>query len=259
MSKLTAITFLNCRQQQLVGVLHHGIGETPRPCLIVSHGYTETKMGDRSRSLVDFARYAVEHNFSVFRFDFAGCGDSEGEFVDLTLNTELEDLQAAVDAVSEIEGIDPTKIGIFGQCLGAVTAIRAGYRDERIYKVVAWAPFVDFDSALLGLVGEDAFKILKEEETSEFIYRGQLFQCGWRLLQEALDFNMFEEMTRCHDPLLVIYGTDDEVVPFQQVEELVNLFEGTSGEKKIATIEGIRHSFPSHKSKAFDLVLKWFA
>jgi uncharacterized protein len=259
MSKLTAITFLNCRQQQLVGVLHHGIGEeTSRPCLIACHGFVGTKFGGSRRFLVDFARYAVEHNFSVFRFDFAGCGDSEGEFVDLTLNTELEDLQAAVDAVSEMEGIDPTKIGIFGQCLGAVTAIRAGYRDERIYKVVAWAPFVDFNSALLGLVGEDAFAELEAGRESEFIYHEQSFSCNPKILEEASKIDMFEEMDRFLDPLLVIHGTEDSVVPVYQVEKLMRDTKKTAGEKRLAIIEGAHHSFPYHQDELFDLTIKWF-
>ncbi len=256
MAKIEAFVFKNYRHQNLVGVLHHGVGKEPRPCIIACHGFVETKMGDRSRFLVDFAQYTVEHNLSVFRFDFAGCGDSEGKFVDLTIASELEDLQAAIDVVSTKVGIDSQRIGVFGQCLGAVTAIRAGSRDPRVHKVVAWAPFANFANALLGLVGEEAFQILQQGGEAEFIYRGQLFQCGPRILSESSNLDMFEEMDQIHKPLLVIHGTEDSVVSITEVEKLIDFAQGTPGEKKLVVIEGAHHSFPYHRDKLFALASK---
>jgi len=258
MSNLEAVVFKNCRNQNLMGVMHHGMGQEPRPCIITCHGFVETKMGDRSRFLVDFARYAVEQNLSVFRFDFAGCGDSEGNAVDCTIDSELEDLEAAINAVSTMAGVHPEKIGVFGQCLGAVTAIRASSRNSRINKVVAWAPFVNFADALLKLVGEEAFQFLQLGEEAEFIYRGQLFQCGHKILNESSNLDMFEEITRIGKPLLVIHGTEDSVVPLQDIEKLMDFGEGTPGRKELAVIEGAQHSFPYHQNKLFKLTTDWF-
>ena len=258
MSEIEAVAFKNRTNQNLVGVLHHGKGKEPRPCLIACHGFVETKMGDRSRFLLDFTRYAVEHNLSVFRFDFAGCGDSDGEFVDLTIESEFRDLQAAINVVSTATGVDPEKIGVFGQCLGAVTAIRAGSLDPRVYKVVAWAPFANFANALLGLVGEEAFQILQQGEEAEFTYHEQTFRCGSEILTESSNLDMFEEMTRIHKPLLIIHGTEDAVVPLEEVEKLMDFAQGTPGEKKLAVIEGAHHSFPYHQEELFELTVKWF-
>ena len=257
MSEIEAVAFKNRTNQNLVGVLHHGKGKGLRPCLIACHGFVGTKFGGSRRFLVDFARYAVEHNLSVFRFDFAGCGDSDGEFVDLTIESEFRDLQAAIDVVSTATGVDPEKIGVFGQCLGAVTAIRAGSLDPRVYKVVAWAPFANFANALLGLVGEEAFQFLQQGEEAEFIYRGQLFQCGPKILTESSNLDMFEEMTRIHKPLLVIHGTEDAVVPLEEIEKLMDFAQGTPGEKKLAVIEGTHHSFPYRQDELFKQIVKW--
>jgi len=258
MSNLEAVVFKNCRNQNLVGVMHHGIGKEPRPCLIACHGFVGTKYGGSRRFIVDFAQYAVKHNLSVFRFDFAGCGDSEGDFVNLTIDSELEDLEAAINTVSTMVGVDPEKIGVFGQCLGAVTAIRASSRDPRVQRVVAWAPFANFADALLKLVGEKAFQLLQLGEEAEFMYHEQPFRCSPKILNESLSLDMFEEITRIRKPLLVIHGTEDSVVPLQDVEKLIDFAQGTPGRKELAVVEGAHHSFPYHQDELFKLTADWF-
>jgi uncharacterized protein len=257
MSKMEAFVFQNVKEQNLVGVLHHGQGKGPRPCLIVCHGFAGTKIGG-SRRFIEFARYAVKHNLSVFRFDFTGSGDSDGDLVDLTMNSELEDLQAVIDLVSTIDGVDSEKIGIVGHCLGAVTAIRGSARDSRIYKTVAWAPFTDLAGTMARLIGEEAFCVLQEGEEADFLYNEQLFQCGPKILNQSSNLDMFEEIIRVRQPLLVIHGTEDATVPLQEVEKLIDFAQGTPGEKRLEILEGAHHSFPYHQQELFELTVKWF-
>lgn len=257
MSKMEAFVFQNVKEQNLVGVLHHGQGKEPRPGLIVCHGFAGTKIGG-SRRFIEFARYAVKHNLSVFRFDFTGSGDSDGDLVDLTMNSELEDLQAAINLVSTIDGIDPERIGIVGHCLGAVTAIRGSARDSHIYKTVAWAPFTDLTGTMARLIGEDAFCVLQEGEEADFLYNEQLFRCGPKILTQSSQLDMFEEIIRVRQPLLVIHGTEDATVPLQEVEKLIDFAQGTPGEKRLEILEGAHHSFPYHQQELFELTVKWF-
>lgn len=257
MSKLEAVVFQNSRAQNLVGVMHHGKGEVPRPCLVVCHGFAGTKIGG-SRRFVEFARYAVEKNLSVFRFDFAGSGDSDGNLEDLTLDDELDDLHAAITTVSKMDGVDPQKIGVVGHCMGAVTAIRGSARDSRIYKTVTWAPFSDLEGTMERLVGEEAFQVLKDGEKAEFLYNEQLFCCGPRILTTSYNINMYEEISNVQQPLLVIHGTEDATVPLSEVEKMMKFAEQSLGEKRLIILEGAHHSFPYHKEELFDLTVKWF-
>lgn len=257
MSKMEAVVFQNAKKQNLVGVLHSGQGKEPRPCLIVCHGFAGTKIGG-SRRFVEFARYAVKHTLSVFRFDFAGSGDSDGDLVDLTMDSELDDLQAAINVVLTMNGVDPERIGIVGHCLGAVTAIRGSARDSRIYKTVAWAPFTDLASTMVRLIGEEAFCVLQEGDEADFLYNEQLFRCGPKILSHSLDLDMLEEIIRVHQPLLVIHGTEDATVPLQKIEKLMYFAEGPSGKKRLEVIEGAHHSFPYHQKELFELTVKWF-
>lgn len=257
MSKMETVVFQNNRGQNLVGVMHHGQGKAPRPCLLLCHGFAGTKIGG-SRRFVEFARYAVKHNLSVFRFDFAGSGDSDGDLVDLTMDLELDDLQAAINVVTTMNDVGLERIGVVGHCLGAVTAIRGSARDSRIYKTVAWAPFTDLAGTMLRLIGEEAFCVLQEGDDADFLYNEQLFRCGHKILNQSYDLNMFEEIIWVRQPLLVIHGTEDATVPLQDVEKLMEFAQGTPGEKRLEVLEGAHHSFPYHQQELFELTVKWF-
>jgi putative redox protein len=256
---MEAFVFQNKRGQNLVGVLHHGQGNEPQPCLIVCHGFAGTKIGG-SRRFVEFARYAIKHNFSIFRFDFAGSGDSDGDLVDLTLDRELEDLEAAIDLVTTIDGIDKNAIGLVGHCLGAVTVIRESAKNSKIYKTVAWAPFTDLVGTVMRLIGEDSFSVLEDGDEAEFIYHGELMKCGPAIITESSELDMFKEIEQVHQPLLIIHGTEDATVPLQEVKQLVEQVQITSpNPPKLQIIEGAHHSFPFHQEELFELTIDWFS
>ena len=95
------LVFTNKRGQRLFGVLHLPASKERVPVVVMAHGFTDDKTGD-NRLFVKFARVASRHGLAVLRFDFAGSGDSEGDFSQVTINSELDDLLSAVDYVEEI-------------------------------------------------------------------------------------------------------------------------------------------------------------
>ncbi|KEO84351.1 alpha/beta hydrolase [Tumebacillus flagellatus] len=254
MPRLQGIVFENSRGQELVGVMHHGQGEGPHPCLIVCHGFAGTKIGG-SRRFVEFGRYAAARNVSIFRFDFAGSGDSEGELVDLTLDNELDDLQAAIRAVAAVPGVDPERIGVVGHCMGAVTALRAASRNPSIWRTIAWAPFTDLSDTMRRLIGEDAMSVLEDGDEADFLYQEQLFTAGPKILDYALDLDMVQEVSKISHPLLLIHGTEDATVPLSQVVDLLEQVGRKPGLKRLEVIEGGHHSFPYHQQELFQLTL----
>ncbi|MFP7737473.1 alpha/beta hydrolase [Priestia aryabhattai] len=253
---LEALVFQNKRGQNLVGIMHHAQGEGPHPCLIVCHGFAGTKTGG-SRRFIEFAQYAVERGISVFRFDFAGSGDSEGDLVDLTLDNELEDLEVAFSTIQGMDKVDSEQLGILGHCMGAVTAIRAASRNKHVYKTIAWAPFSDIDGAICRLIGEDAYSILLEGEEADFLYNNQLFQCGPSIVETSKGINMFKEIQQVNNPLLVIHGTEDATVPLSEVDTLMNSVKENPN-YTYEVIEGAHHSFPYHKEELFEITTNWF-
>ena len=95
MIKERPVVFRNDRGQNLSGVVHFPHRETTPPLLIMAHGFTDDKVSD-NRLFVRFPRCAREQGFAVLRFDFAGSGDSEGDFADVTITGEIQDLRSAI-------------------------------------------------------------------------------------------------------------------------------------------------------------------
>lgn len=84
---------------------------------------------------------------TVFAFDFAGCGMSEGEYVSLGW-FERDDLACVVDYLRRTGKV--SYIGLWGRSMGAVTALLHAHRDHSIAGLVLDSPF----SSLYQLAGE---------------------------------------------------------------------------------------------------------
>jgi alpha/beta superfamily hydrolase len=84
------ITFTNPRRQRLVGILHRPATE-PAAAVILCHGMESSK---ESEKLATLSRQLSEKGIFALRFDFAGSGESEGKFEEMTYSGEVEDLRA---------------------------------------------------------------------------------------------------------------------------------------------------------------------
>src|SRR3989344_8275702 len=63
------------------------------PVVFICHGYLSSK---DSESQEDLSKKLLQKGFSVYRFDFTACGDSEGSIYQHTPNQGLDDLNTAV-------------------------------------------------------------------------------------------------------------------------------------------------------------------
>jgi alpha/beta superfamily hydrolase len=75
---------------------------------------------------------------TLFCFDFAGCGRSEGEFISLGWY-ERDDVQTVVEWLRGSGRV--STIGIWGRSMGAVTGLMHADRDPSIAGLVLDSPF----------------------------------------------------------------------------------------------------------------------
>ncbi len=115
----------------LRGTLHRpGAGvRGRRPGIVQLHGFGGSSSGAGHPQL---AR-ALEHaGYVVLRFDFRGCGASEGERGRIVCMEEVEDARNAVTFLQGQEGVDPDRICIIGASLGGSVAIYVAGTDPRV-------------------------------------------------------------------------------------------------------------------------------
>ena len=111
--------------------------------VLVGHGIG----GHRS---LEPAEVLARHGYGVLTFDWRAHGESDGDLCTFGYY-EVRDVAGALDWLQRQPGVDPDRIGMLGESMGAVTAIRAAARMDGIRAVVADSAYPDLEEAIQSL------------------------------------------------------------------------------------------------------------
>jgi pimeloyl-ACP methyl ester carboxylesterase len=106
------------------------------PAVVVSHGY----LSQRS-DLLTLVSALQDHQFNVFLFDFTGHGSSPG--ISTLGYHESNELEAAVQALSKRDDVDPQHFGLWGVDMGAYASLVVAGTDQRISAFAVEDPYDD--------------------------------------------------------------------------------------------------------------------
>jgi len=177
---------------EAVAVVHH---EAPTDdWLFFCHGFRS----DKSGSYETRCEHAVDAGYNAVRFDFRGCGESDGAFVDQTLTAKLADLEAVVDH------FDPRQYVLFGSSFGGKVAFHAAAADERVTAIVTRAPVTSNEAF-------DDYRALVEREGTVELETGVGIDERFFEDFEQYPFDAVVEALSC--PVAIFHGADDVVVP----------------------------------------------
>ena len=181
---MSKIFFTNKSGLKLCGVWHFPKNNTNK-AIILAHGLTVDK--DEQGIFPQLANKLSKDGFVVFRFDFMGRGDSEGESVDITLTSEIGDMIAAINKTFE-RGY--SKIGLVGASFGGgiATLLPKSYLNK-ISALCLWNPSLNYHHILIDPIVPHyiPFKKIWERDLSEKGYTemgSEKVKIGKKLLQE---------------------------------------------------------------------------
>jgi fermentation-respiration switch protein FrsA (DUF1100 family) len=121
----------------LSGVLHLPPDLSPgdrRPAFLVLHGFGGSKDGAGSVALCE---RLAEWGYVTMRFDFRGCGESEGERGWIICLDQVADTKNAIGYMASRPEVDPQRIALIGSSFGAAVAIYTAGVDERPAAVIS--------------------------------------------------------------------------------------------------------------------------
>lgn len=129
---------------KLFGMLHMPEAKTHEkvPAVLFFHGFGGNKIG-KHRLSVRQAEKLAEAGIASFRFDYRGSGDSEGDFQDTTIQTQLEDARIALQYLLEHPNIDTSSISFLARSLGGAIATQLASEFPAIKALVLWCPLYD--------------------------------------------------------------------------------------------------------------------
>ena len=203
------------RGRIVTGRLYLPGSQNRRPLVIFSHGY--------NGSQADFANAAnllAEHEIAAFCLDF--CGGSVRaqcslKTTDMTLFTEAEDLEAALDAFHAHKAIDADRIFLFGGSQGGmVTAIVAARRVRDVKGVVLLYP-------ALCIADNWREKFPKEEDIPDEaeLWGMKLGRAFFESIRTLDPFSLIGDYSR---DVLILHGKDDDVVPLSYSERAQKIY-----------------------------------
>lgn len=93
-----------------------------------------------------FAVSLMQQGYTIFQYDYRGCGESSGTWRENTMESYLHDSAAAVDYF--INRIKLEQIGLMGLGFGALLASLLAEKDDRVKFQILWEPVIDMKKYL---------------------------------------------------------------------------------------------------------------
>jgi len=219
---------------------------TSVPSVVLTHGYPSDVSATAviAAALPELAdRLAGEMGWLAMALAFRGCGGSEGSF---SLGGWLADLHAAVDHLHATEDVSGVWLAGFGT--GGALAICAAADDPQVRGVASLGAPADFDdwashpkrllehAREVGMIADGAFPADFDEWTRE-LRDLRAVACAGRLAPR---------------PLLVVHGSDDDLVPVFDARVLVD----AHGAAELRIMNGAGHRL-RHDPRAVAVLLGW--
>lgn len=230
------IIFKNQNNQQLIGILHQPRGRRKFPAIIICHGFGGTKS---DKKFVRLARVLVKAGFAALRFDFGGCGDSEGNFVKTTIKRQITDLHQAVKFLLRQKNIDKNQISFLGHSLGGVIAtLYTAQNKFPVKALLLWAPA--FNQKELIKLWDSGGEVDRWKKQGFIIRKENKIGTAYLKENENQDYSFI--MAKIKAPILIIHGSKDETVSLKFSKKLAQDFKNV----KLKILPLAEHKFEDY-------------
>lgn len=265
---------------KLFGILH--LPEhvpPPFPSVLMIHGLAGTKAG-RHRLYVRLAEKLAQMGIATLRLDMRGCGDSEGDFTQITIDSQVHDALLGFKFLANHPLVCKERMGILGRSMGGAISVLVA---EQVLKrelitlscMALWCPLF---SAQPWLKEWQKMQQMRETEMSyaqthpqdgvDMRKQGIPFQgevISSRLLEELFSLNLLPALNALRQiPFFFAHSINDPVVPVQQTHQYLEQREASQGrelgETRFCPFYGKDHEFssPDEQVDLLEESAKWF-
>lgn len=241
------VYFNDSEGNKVCGILSNPTFNKENLIVVLCHGFSSSK---DSKTHTNLSKILNEDNISIFRFDFFGHGESEGNFEDVTISKAVDNI---LNAVKFLRNKGYKKIGLFGSSFGGISSIVAASKLKGLIFLTLKSPVSDF------LEVENKTKTKKEIEewkkrgyTSYFSSDGTKLKLKYSFFEDFKNNNGYECAKKINVPTLIVHGDCDETVPLEQSRKTCKLMKNC----RLKVIKGSDHRYtkPEHFKKVIKLI-----
>ncbi|MDZ4357934.1 MAG: alpha/beta fold hydrolase [Variovorax sp.] len=247
---------------------------------VFCHGFGGVKEGVP----VGLCTRLSEAGYTMLSFDYRGFGASEGQRALLLPQDQVEDTVTALEYLAtQVPGLDPERLGIYGTSFGGGIAAAAAARSTRPKALVMTVPVTSGSHWLRSICRWHEFEILRERALAAIAHKAATgeIEIGERLeimmpdprsmaryaehtpmaIETAFHVLHHEPVAHAHAltmPVLMLGAKDDSLVPYEQT---TMFFERVTAPKRLEAFAVGNHwlFYDEGLPRAAEFVTDWFA
>lgn len=243
----------NSCNEKLFGILHQC--NHKKELVLICHGFGCNKDIELIKTICENLN---QKGFNCFRFDFSGCGESEGDFGDSCYTKQANDLKSIIDYFDEKRYCIQS---VIGHSMGGTIAIIQAAKDLRIESVIALAPRIfPLNHSVVKARGKSINELIDEAPIEHCVVENgeeQYKKIDKVYLEDIRDVDVLAMVKEIKIPFLILHGTKDDIVDIKESKKASII--ARQYRKKIAQIWGADHMFSKlkHREKMFSKALPW--
>lgn len=220
----------------------------PEAYVLFAHCFTCSK---NLKVVENIAEALTAQNFAVFRFDFTGLGQSEGDFSDTNFSSNVEDLVKAAEYMdSEFEGPDI----LVGHSLGGAAVLQAAHQIPHCKAVATIAAPCSPDHVKQNF--EVKLDEINEKGQARVTLEGRSFNIKKQFLDDLEETNMDSIISTLDRALLIFHSPVDNQVG---IENAAKIFDRAKHPKSFISLDKADHLLSKEKYSKYvgTMLAKW--
>lgn len=244
--------------EKLEALWRHPVGSGPFPAVLFISGFG-MDLHESKQSYDEISFQLVHKGFATLQFSFAGCGRSEGNYMEMTLERQAKQVEDMLMWLKQRDDVNDQGIGIHATSLGVATVLLADFSSCASLCFVAGV--YDVNRSIHQVYEEErGIKIHYEGTTQLPRGSGATTPVGPLFWKSIAAFNVITLIDKLTLPVFLVHGDQDTKVSTSEVREVFDKI--PSKEKKLKIFAGGDHGIidvPREMREEFLRdVVEWF-
>lgn len=250
-----------------------------RPAFMVLHGFGSTRHAGNVQTPCAMLN---KLGYVTLRFDFRGCGTSEGEHGRLICMEQVSDVKNALTMLQAHPNVDPDRIAVAGSSFGAAVAVYTAGVDKRVAACISASGWGNGALKFEGQHGENYPRFLQMLEDGRaykvkhgksmivdrydivpipaklraHVLKGSIVEMPVDTAQSMFDFTAEDVIADIAPrPVLLMHSAVDSVTPTVQT---IRMFERAKAPAELHLFSGTDHfMFAERNRRVHDVVTAW--
>ena len=242
------LKFTNDAGQRLAARIDLPDNSQPVAYALFAHCFTCSK---NIKAAAHISQALTAEGIAVFRFDFTGLGESEGDFGDTNFSSNVEDLVTAAQFMAD--NYEGPKI-LIGHSLGGAAVLQAAARVPSSLAVITIAAPADPNHVSLAL--GDSKDIIESQGEANVDLAGRTFKIKKQFLDDLESVSMQQTIKDLNRALLVFHAPTDGVV---SIDNAAKIFMTARHPKSFISLDNADHLLMNPRDSRYvgTLITTW--